>query len=222
MSDSSFSNKNIKELDIDNLPEDPVIPNQKCVVISYAFSSELDRNGHRLPMIKIRGSYPDWESCDKRIKRLDGISDDVKTIPMIKTEVGKWVGLYPYEELYKNNQIDIEYKESFMNQAMKGLREAQEKNEDQFFDRVKKDTEIIKKNGTKEGQEKLASEREHPLAVYNRYETFKHSVEVLREKLQEAEENMKKAEEKLQEYSKEEIEEVQKQIKEASLSKSDE
>lgn len=212
----------IRELDIDVLPEDPVIPNQKCVVLSYAFSSELDRNGHRLPMIKIRGSYPDWESCDKRIKRLDGISDDVKSIPMIKTEVGKWVGLYPYEELYKNNQIDIEYKESFMNEAMGGLRQAQEKNEDQFFDRVKKDTEIIKKNGTKEGQEKLASEKEHPLSVYSRYETFKHSVDVLKEKLKEAEENMRKTEEKLKEYSTEEIEEVQRQLKESSESKSSE
>lgn len=202
---------------IDELPEDPVIPNQKYVVLSYAFSKHLDRNGHRLPMIKIRGSYPDLQGCDKRIKRLDDVSEDIKTIPLMKTEVGKWIGLYDPEELYKNNDIDIEYKEDFMNQAMRGLREAQEKSDVQFFNRVKKDVEKTKKSGTKEGQEELAEQKEHPISVFSRFKTFEHTVEVLTKKLEEATNNMKKAEEDMAQFTEEEIENAKKEVMEANL-----
>ncbi len=205
----------IVALDIDELDEDPVISTQKYLVLSYAFSEKEDRTGEKLPMIKVRGSYSSLEECDKRIKKLDQYSRDPKCIPLLKTEVGKWVGLYPYEDLYKNENIDIEYKEKFMNEAMKGLRESHERANDKFMDRVKKDVEEIKTNSTKEGQEKLNAQKEHPVSVINRYQTYEHQVKVLRAKLEESEKNMKDAEEKLKTYTKEEIDEAYDTIKKA-------
>lgn len=205
-------------LDIDELDEDPVISSQKYVVLSYTFSEDPDRTGNRLPMIKVRGSYSSLDDCDKRIKKLDQYSRDPKCIPILKTEVGKWVGLYSYEELYKNENIDVEYKEKFMNEAMKGLRESQERATDNFMDRVKKDVEEIKSNSTKEGQEKLNAQKEHPVSVINRYQTYEHQLKVLKAKMEEAQRIMDEAEAKLKTYTKEEIDEAYQTIKNAIAS----
>ncbi len=203
-------------IDFDELDEDPVISGQNYMVISYAFSEKKDRTGNLLPMIKVRGSYSSLPECDKRIKKLDKASGDPKCIPIIKTEVGKWIGLYPYEELYKNENIDVEYKEEFMNEAMRGLRESQERASDKFMDRVKKDVETIKKDATKEGQDRLASEREHVLSVINRFQTYEHQRGVMKAKMEEAQRIMDEAEQKLkEEYTKEEIEEAQSKLKSA-------
>lgn len=211
-------NKETKSIDLDDLPEDPVINNQKYVVISYAFSEDLDRNGHRLPLLKIRGSYADIEGCNKRIKRLDQESDDVKSIPLLITEVGKWIGLFDHSELYKNDEIDIQYRDETMNTTMKGLRESALQNKKKFLERVENEKKELEYYGTKEGQAELSEKKEHPISVYQRHEQFSHTVEVLREKLKEAEEKLEETIKKMATYTTEEIEQAKAEIEKAQQS----
>ena len=212
-------NKETKTVDLDDLPEDPIITSQKYVVISYAFSEDVDRNGNRLPLLKIRGSYPTIDACNKRIKRLDDESEDVKSIPLLITEVGKWIGLFDHSELYKNDEIDIQYRDEQMNSTMKGLRESSMQNKQKFLKRVDDERKELEYYGSKEGQEELAEKKEHPLSVIQRQEHFSHSVEVLREKLKESEEKLEEAIKKLATYSEEEIQEAKKQAEESQNNK---
>ncbi len=192
---------------VDELDEDPVISSQKKVVISYAFSNVKDKNGNDklLPIVKIRGSYPDWDACDRRIRTLDEVSRDPKAIPLMKTEVGKWIGLFPYDELYANTDIDIEYKDRIMNEAMKGLREAEKRSEEKFQERLKEQKTKAMEDGTKEGQAKLLNEKENVYSVYARYSQFKEEYETYKKKLAEVLELYTAAKEKLfTEYTEEE------------------
>jgi hypothetical protein len=200
---------------VDELDEDPIIPSQQFVVLSYAFSEQKDRNGNNIPLLKIRGSYRTLEECDKRIKTLDNVSKDPQGIALMKAEVGKWLGLYSYEELQKNSDVDLEYKSEFLNEAMKGLRDSERLSNEKFFDRVKTEVEQIKSDSTQEGQLKLSEEREHPISVFNRFKTFEHSYQVLQEKMKEVQEKMESAKEKLKDYSQEEIEVARAKIAEA-------
>ena len=200
----------------DELDEDPVIQNQQYMVLSYAFSKNPDRNGNILPMIKVRGSYRTLEECDKRIKVLDEVSKDPPSIALLKTEVGKWIGLYSFEELQKNTDIDVEYKDEFMNKAMKDLRDGERRANERFYERIKRDTEKVVSDASVEGQQRLNSEREHPISVYNRLKTFENNVGVLKEKLAFAQAELQKTQDKLKnEYSEEEIKEAHEKVKEA-------
>lgn len=199
--------ENTQEVFVDELDEDPPISSQKKVVVSYAFSNVKDKEGKDtlLPMIKIRGSYPDWDACDRRIRTLDNASKDPKNIPLLKTEVGKWIGLYPYEDLYSNTDIDVEYKNDIMNEAMKGLKEAEKRSEDKFQERLKEQTAKTTFDGTKEGQEILLGEKENVYSVYSRYSQFKEEYESYRRKLEEVLGLYTAAKEKLfSEYTEEE------------------
>lgn len=200
----------------DYLDEDPVIQQQQYVVLSYAFSNQKTPRGDYLPIVKIRGSYKTLEECDKRIKVLADKTKDPETIAILKAEVGKWLGLYTYEELQKQDEIEVQYRNEELNEIMKGIRQSSSDQHSEFYDRLKTEREELKKNASAEGQRELNEKKEHPVSVYHRIINNQHTIGVLEAKLKEARESVEKDEELLgTQYTDEEIDNAKQVVENA-------
>lgn len=186
----------------DYLDEDPLISNQKYAVFSYVLS---DKN----PMVKFRGAYSSTDECKSRIKRLQAVDS---YFHMFVIEVGKWGALLTNEEL-NNTEITQEFQDTRMNEMMKAYKEEREKAQIDFENRRNEMTKKLKYDGTKEGQEKLASEKEHPMSVKIRLEDTSALLEKIKKDLEEYTKVYEDTKAKYEAYTQEEIEKAENDIK---------
>ena len=125
---------------IDYLDEDPVIPSQQYFILSYILPSK--KNELQTPMIKIRGCYKTKEECESKIKKLQQID---KMFNMFVVDVGKWGSLLTDEQIEKDTEIDVKYRDSRLNEIFKSIKEEKLKEEEEEAKRIefaKKKTEI--------------------------------------------------------------------------------
>ena len=106
---------------IDYLDEDPVIFSQVYSVISFLIPDKT--NEITTPMLKIRGSYRTIEECEARIKKLSSVD---KHFSKFICSVGTWGGLYSEDELQKQGEVDIVYRDAQLNSLMKEYKESRE------------------------------------------------------------------------------------------------
>lgn len=165
----------------DYLLEDPQVYNQNFFILSYLLPSE--KNDIKIPTIKVRGSFKTQEECDKRIQKLKNIDPYFN---MYICEVGKFGTLLPDEELRKTDDIDIQYRESILNTMVKEYQENKDKTDAEFELRKNKMSKQAKFEGTPEGQEFLAKQKEDPEAIKARINHMTSHIEELKQRLKEA------------------------------------
>lgn len=197
--------------DIDDyLTEDPPVNNQNFFIMTYILPS--DKNELKHPIIKIRGSYKTQEDCSKRINQLKNIDGYFN---MYVCEVGKFGSLLPQEEFDKMEDVDIQYRETMLNQMVKNYKDNKDLADEEFQKRKQKLVEKAKKEGTKEGQFELESKKENPVSVKTRIDSVKKQIQDLSKQVEEAKQILELSEKQYSEnYTKEEIEEEFKKYEE--------
>jgi DNA-binding PadR family transcriptional regulator len=188
----------------DYLDEDPKISNQQFFILSYILPDKTNELHH--PVIKIRGSYSTQEDCEKRIeklKRLDTYHN------MYVCEVGKFGSLLPVEEIEKNDEVDIKYREGILNTMVKEYKENKDKKDQEFEDRKEFMAKRAKYEGTIKGQEELAKVRENPVAVRSRIENMSKHLEELTTRIKEVTEIVDLSKKQMDTYTPEEIKEAE-------------
>lgn len=130
----------------DYLDEDPNITNQQFFIFSYLLPSET--NDLKYPMFKMRGAYKTQEEVQKRIRTLKNLD---KYFDMFQCEVGKWGQLLPSEEISKNDDINVQYRNETMNTMMKEYKENKEKVDEEYTSRM----EIMKRKAAEEGKKEF-------------------------------------------------------------------
>lgn len=172
----------------DELYEDPVISHQQYCCLSFV--SPNGRQKGKVNALKVRGSFSKKEEADAHAKKLRQLDSE---FDIFVAEVGKWLPWYP-----DPTEIDMEYAEEELNSLIKGHKEELYKSE-AFYNERKKD---LKKQamalGTKEGQELLANQKPHPVAL-------RHKIAEIEKDIAEMEDELKKSKELLDSYTEEEI-----------------
>lgn len=204
-----------KELDIrkkfiknapleDYLMEDSPVYNQNFFILSYLLPN--DKNELKYPIIKVRGSFKNQEDCNSRIQKLKNIDTYFN---MFVCEVGKFGTLLPEDELKKNEDIDVEYRESLLNTMVKEYQENKQKSDQEFQKRKNLMKERAKFEGSKEGQELLSNQKENPVVVKIRIETMSKHKNELQQRIDEVNEIIELSEKQLNnDYTTEEIKEA--------------
>lgn len=182
--------------------KDSVISNQKYCIISYVLPKETDINTSLNPMIKIRGSYSSVEECEKKVKQLSS-SDTYFNKYII--EVGDW-GCLLTDSQIRDKNFNVEYQNTEMDTFMKAYRQKKDEDDREFVKRHHEMKKKIEDDGTKEGQEKLSLQREHPVVVKQRLFSSKENIDRLRSELKYNEELYDNTLELLSTYTQEEIE----------------
>lgn len=193
----------------DYLTEDPEIYNQKYFVLSYLLPNKTNELEH--PIIKVRGSYKSYEECEKRVNKLKSMDSYFN---MYICEVGKYGSLMTDDEIKKTDDIDIQYRESVLNNMVKEYTENKDKADSEFEKRKQLMLKKAKLEGSKEGQELLKSQKENPMTVKTRIETVSKHKKQLEEQMNEINEILRLSEEQLKDYSPEEIEMEEQKMKE--------
>lgn len=191
----------------DYLDEDPIISSQKFCVISYVLPQEV-KNGKTV-MLKVRGSFSSVEDANNHIKKLQKID---KYFNLYLVEVGKWGALLSPEEIKKLGVENV-YSNETLNEFMKDYKAQKDKSDLEFEKRKISMAEKVREDGTKEGQKRLAEQKENPLSIKKRLEDSETFISQIRAQLEECEEVRAKAIEKLKDYTEEEIKEAEKKIK---------
>lgn len=185
----------------DYLQEDPPVYNQNFFVMSYLLPSS--NNQLEFPVFKMRGAFKTVEDCQTRINKLKNIDSYFN---MYICEVGKFGSLLTDEEVQKNEQIDIEYREALLNNMVKTYKENKEKTDAEFEARRRRLSKLASIEGTKEGQELLAQQKENPIAVQTRIETLSAHLEDLKKKIEEVTEIVELSKKQLEnDYTEEEL-----------------
>ena len=118
----------------DYLTEDPVIDRQLYFILSYLLPGP--KNEIDCPIFKVRGSYRTQEECKARI---DFLKKDDAYFHMFVCEVGKFGKLIPPEDInVLKTDIDIQYDESKLNEMVKSHKDAKDKADRVFTDRVER------------------------------------------------------------------------------------
>jgi Family of unknown function (DUF5832) len=160
----------------DLLTEDPVIHSQQYAIISYILPDKT-RNELDAPLLKFRGAYRSIDECKKKAEKLD--QEDTRNgikIPINMIATGMWGRLETDEELQKNKEVDIEYKNQQMNEMMKGYRQQQEKADIDFEERREYRRRQLAFDGTKEGQKYLSELKEHNLSIVDKISKTKEDI----------------------------------------------
>ena len=188
----------------DFLDEDAPISNQKYFLLSYL----LNKGEDSVPMVKVRGSFPDIESCQKRVKKLQAVDTYFN---IFICEVGKWGGLFKDEDVAKMDDIDVEYRENTLNELMKSYIENRDTATTQFEQRKKEMKQRAIEEGSQEGQKILAEQPEEPFVVAERIKTleetivvYKQNIEELNKKIEETSVKKQAEEDKYAAFSEEE------------------
>lgn len=203
----------------DFLDEDVRIRNQQFCILSYtlpppgADPKGKRRAGYDTPMIKIRGSYSSVEECDEKIEKLK--SSD-KYFHMYVAPVGVWGPLLT-DEQHKESGTSAVYMNKDMNDFMKGYKESQDKKTDEFEERKAAMVKKAREDGTKEGQARLAAQRENPVSVRDRINETNKMIGQLKTQLKEAEDLHDAAVILFATYTQAEIDEAERQIKANAL-----
>lgn len=188
----------------DYLDEDPKISNQQFFILSYILPESSNELTH--PVFKVRGSYGTQEDCEKRIeklKRLDSYHN------MYVCEVGKFGSLLPVDEIEKNDEVDVKYREAILNTMVRDYKENKDKKDQEFEDRKKFLAKRAAYEGTIKGQEELAKVKESPVSVKARIETMSKHLEELTARVKEVNEIVELSKQQLEtSYTPQEIEEA--------------
>lgn len=205
--------KKRKEITVDELDEDPIISTQKFLVMSYLLPDPKS-NKLQTPMVKIRGAYENVEACEKRAEYLQKIDPH---FDIIHAEMGKWLGLFPREELMKNDDINVKYREHMLNTMMGDYKQNRREANINFENRKRAMLEKAKHEGTVEGQIELAGKREEPIALATRISNYKIHIQELQDKIKETEEMLEAAQRKREtEYQPEEFD-FEKQLQQQQI-----
>lgn len=192
----------------DYLQEDPPVYNQNFFVMSYLLPSS--NNELKFPIFKMRGAFKTIEECNTRINKLKNIDT---YFDMYICEVGKFGSLLSNEEIKKNDQIDIQYRDAELNTMVKTYKENKDKVDSEFEARKKRLSELAKYEGTKEGQEFLAAQKENPIAVKTRVETLSAHLEDLKKKVDEVSEIVEMSKKQLEnDYTEEELQAAEEEM----------
>lgn len=192
----------------DYLQEDPPVYNQNFFVMSYLLPSS--NNELEFPVFKMRGSFKTVEECQARINKLKNIDTYFN---MYICEVGKFGSLLSDSELKKNDHVDVQYRDAQLNSMVKTYKENKDKVDEEFEARKKRLSELAKYQGTKQGQEELAKQKENPIAVKTRVETLSAHLEDLNKKIIEVTEIIEMSKKQLDnDYTKEEIEAAEEEM----------
>jgi hypothetical protein len=192
----------------DYLQEDPPVYNQNFFVMSYLLPSS--NNELEFPVIKMRGAFKTIEECQNRINKLKNIDS---YFDMYVCEVGKFGSLLSSEEIKKNEQIDVEYREAQLNNMVKSYKENKDKVDQEFEARKKRLSDLAKYQGTKEGQQELSKQKENPIAVKTRVETLSAHLEDLKKKIDEVTEIVELSKKQLEnDYTEEELKAAEEEI----------
>ena len=202
--------KYIKQASIeDHLQEDPPVYGQNFFILSYVLPSEL--NEIEFPLFKMRGAFKSQEDCQKRIEALKKVDN---MFNLYVCEVGKFGSLLPEEELRKNDEIDFEYREAMLNNMVKSYKENKQKIDENFEERKNFLKNLAQQEGSKEGQAKLAGQKENPVSVKTRIETMNTHMEDLTNRMKEVQEIIDLSNEQLEnDYTKEEISKAEEEYK---------
>jgi len=194
-----------------DLGDDPPVRGQNYLVLSYYFSGDRDRNGDKLPLIKIRGSYNTVEECHKRIKQFDNIAVDPVGCPFLITEVGRWIGLYSIDELKKNGDLDIEYRNEFQQKIMNQVKQSEDRAEQHFKDNIRDRVYAVKEDVKPENY----PTSEDAITVLNREMYYKGQIDQMKSALGKLEPKLVQTRTALREFSVEEIEQAREFIQDA-------
>src|SRR4029079_3092024 len=189
----------------DYLDEDKELPTQKFFVLSYLLPNKT--NELEVPMFKVRGSYKTLEECRTRIERL---KPKDKYFNMYISEVGKWGGLYDDETLAKMDDIEVQQREEQLNDMMKGYKENRDKQDVEFEERTNIMKERARYEGTKEGQEYLASLKENPVSVKSRKDMVDKQLEEMEKSIKELMEIKKTTDEAVAQFTEEDLLQIKK------------
>ena len=115
-----MKNKKMEKDEIDYLDEDPIIPNQKWVCISFLSTKNIknmDNNDkYEIKGIKIRGVYEEYEEATKRAESLRNIDP---SFDIFIGEMGKWLPC----DINIDKAKDKQYAEKELNDLMKTYKE---------------------------------------------------------------------------------------------------
>lgn len=190
---------------IDYLDEDPEVPGQKFVVLSFVSpygNQKCDTMG-----LKVRGVYGIIEEARKRAEEVRKFDPDFDVhIAM----VGYWLPWNPDP----NKVGSEEFQEEALNEIVKGHKQNILLSKQHFMDRKRDMVEKAMLEGMQEGQEELANKKEHPISVKNRIKTLEDEITNLNERIKLAEENKSKTEQLWKTYSIDEIEAAEKEFEE--------
>lgn len=200
--------------------EDPVINSQRYAIMSYILPNKTadpkgkKPEGHGIPMVKFRGAFSTVDECQNKIISLQKID---KYFNFYIIEVGKWGCLQTDEQLRENKDIETVYSENKINEMFAENKAQKDKADEAFAER----TEWLKKkaieDGTKEGQERLANQRENPMSLIDRIENSEARIKALNQQLNELEEIYSKAQAKLGSYTQEELDEARKKLESLTI-----
>jgi hypothetical protein len=203
----------------DFLDEDAEIRNQKYCVLSYTLpdpkrdTKGKQKVGFDTPMVKVRGSYSTVEECEARVEKLKA---DDKYFHMYVAPVGQWGPLLT-EDQQKEVGTNSVYMNREMNDFMKGYKDSQNRKNDAFDKRKNELAEKAKFEGTKEGQELLANQKENPVSVKNRIDQTSDMIKELQAQLKEAQDLHDSSVKLYYTYSQQEIEDAELKIKTDAL-----
>lgn len=176
----------------DELYEDPVISHQQFCCLSFV--SPDGRQKSNLHALKVRGSFSKKEEADAHAKKLRKLDSE---FDIFVAEVGKWLPWYP-----DPTNMDMEYAEEELNELIKGHKEEMFKSEAYYNERKKDLKKQAMALGSKEGQELLAEQKPHPIALKSKIEELENEMNSLSLELT-------KNKEMLESYTEEEIKQLE-------------
>lgn len=189
----------------DFLDEDTPISSQKFVILSYVLPKTLDQQ----PVVKVRGSFPTVEDCEKRIKRLQSTD---QYFNMYVAEVGKWGSLLTNEQI-RNQEIDTVYSNQNMNEIIQGYKENKDRADKEYHERKSFMEKKAREEGTVEGQKRLIEEIS-PMKVKINLENTAERIEKLSEEIEALKKTQKESLDIWSRFSSEEIEKSEKEFEE--------
>ncbi len=159
-------------------------------------------------MIKFRGAFSSLEECQSKIKKLQNVDS---YFHMYVIEVGKWGALLTQDEL-NDTEISQEFRDEALQDMMKAYKQERDKATDSFEKRKSEMKRLAELDGTKQGQSKLASQKEHPLSVKTRLDDTATLVKKLQDDLDEYSKIYEETNILYSQYSEEELKEAEKAL----------
>lgn len=190
---------------VDYLDEDPPVPGQKFVILSFVGpqrNQKCDVLG-----LKVRGVYDTIEETRERAK---AIRDHDGNFDIAIGQVGYWLPFNPDS----SKVMDEEYQENALNELVKGYRKNKQLAKQHFEERKRELMEEAIKEGSKEGQDMLANKEEHPLSVKNRINTLTEMLKEFDEKIEEAKNDLEESKKLWETFTPEQIEQAEKEMEE--------
>jgi hypothetical protein len=113
------------------LSEDPVIPNQKFVLLSFISPEQLKVKNSSLRTFKVRGVFNTYEEAQKYVKNLQDF--DNNKFDIFIGEIGKWL---PWDDATKTDDEKYNDSQKELSKLMKAYNNSLAKDKSQFEERI--------------------------------------------------------------------------------------